>query len=120
MHKNQNLISFVVVIIISTVICFFIIIIIIICCRPLNNSDELKNYLDSMYSSGAQYNKPPTYPVNMICKGIDGTTDDDIISKIAGGVVSYKGNRSCYINPPSNVSETSTGWGWQVFIYLFN
>ncbi|KAF2321715.1 hypothetical protein GH714_001781 [Hevea brasiliensis] len=83
--------------------------------EPLNDSDELKNYLDSMYSSAAQYNKPPTYPVNIICGGIDSSTnsENDTLSKIVAGLFAYRGNRSCYINAPTNVSETRVGWGWQ-------
>ncbi|KAJ9129354.1 hypothetical protein P3X46_033858 [Hevea brasiliensis] len=86
-------------------------------CKPLNDSDELKNYLDSMYSGAAQYNKPPTYPVNIICSGIDGSSStdsgNDTLSKIFAGLFAYRGNKSCYINPPTNVSETRVGWRWQ-------
>ncbi|KAG8644685.1 hypothetical protein MANES_11G154400v8 [Manihot esculenta] len=84
-------------------------------CKPLADSDELKNYLDSMYSSAAQYNKPPTYPVNIICRGIDGSSDteNDTLSKIVAGLFAYKGDRSCYINAATNVSETGEGWRWQ-------
>ncbi|XP_002523752.2 lysosomal Pro-X carboxypeptidase [Ricinus communis] len=84
-------------------------------CKPLTDSDELKDRLDSMYSGAAQYNKPPTYPVNIICSGIDGaaSSSNDTLDKIFAGVVAYRGNRSCYINPPTNLSETSVGWRWQ-------
>ncbi|XP_065865766.1 uncharacterized protein [Euphorbia lathyris] len=81
-------------------------------CKALENSDELKDSLDSMYSSAAQYNRPPTYPVNMMCKGID-DVNDVTLSKIFGGVVAYKGIKSCYINPPTNSTETTIGWRWQ-------
>ncbi|XP_058004171.1 uncharacterized protein LOC110652772 isoform X2 [Hevea brasiliensis] len=66
-------------------------------------------------NSAAQYNKPPTYPVNIICGGIDSSTnsENDTLSKIVAGLFAYRGNRSCYINAPTNVSETSVGWGWQ-------
>ncbi|MCD7468711.1 hypothetical protein HAX54_007129 [Datura stramonium] len=40
-------------------------------CSHLNDSSELKDYLNSRYSVAAQYNKPPSYPVTIICGGID-------------------------------------------------
>ncbi|KAK9939961.1 hypothetical protein M0R45_016640 [Rubus argutus] len=83
-------------------------------CRPLTNSSELKDYLDSMYSGAAQYNDPPRYPVTMICGGIDGASStDDILTKIFAGVVAYNGNWSCYVNQPRNETETDVGWRWQ-------
>lgn len=67
-----------------------------------------------MYSGAAQYNKPPTYPVNRVCSGVDGDSGNDTLTKIFAGVFAYRGNRSCYINAPTNVSETKLGWRWQV------
>ncbi|KAH9700245.1 prolylcarboxypeptidase-like protein [Citrus sinensis] len=64
----------------------------------------------------AQYNQPPKYPVNMLCGGIDGEalgSDNDILSKIFAGAVATKGNKSCYVNPPINESETTVGFRWQ-------
>ncbi|KAH9700253.1 prolylcarboxypeptidase-like protein [Citrus sinensis] len=88
-------------------------------CRPLGDSYELKGYLRLMYAHAAQYNHPPDYPVSMVCGGIDGAAfGNDIISKIFAGVVAYKGNMSCYVNPPTNETETTVGWRWQcVFKY---
>jgi hypothetical protein len=73
-----------------------------------------------MYANAAQYNKPPTYPVNKVCGGIDGGGfGDDLLGRVFGGLVAYKGNRSCYVNEPTNQSETSVGWRWQVqYIYI--
>ncbi|KAL6199820.1 hypothetical protein ACLB2K_029602 [Fragaria x ananassa] len=83
-------------------------------CRPLNKSSELKDYLDTMYSSAAQYDRPPRYPVTVVCGGIDGASStDDTLTKIFAGVVAYTGNRSCYVNPPRNLTETDVGWAWQ-------
>ncbi|PNT18763.1 hypothetical protein POPTR_009G002200v4 [Populus trichocarpa] len=83
-------------------------------CNPLTDASELKNHLDSMYANAAQYNKPPTYPVNKVCGGIDGCGfGDDLLGRVFGGLVAYKGNRSCYVNEPTNQSETSVGWRWQ-------
>ncbi|XP_022753784.1 lysosomal Pro-X carboxypeptidase-like [Durio zibethinus] len=81
-------------------------------CNPLTDSSELKDRLGLMYVSAAQYNQPPMYPVTVVCGGIDGSEKEDILSKIFAGVVAYRGNRSCYINPPTNESETK-GWRWQ-------
>ncbi|PIN14808.1 Lysosomal Pro-Xaa carboxypeptidase, partial [Handroanthus impetiginosus] len=51
-------------------------------CSHLNNPDELKDFLDSMYSSAAQYNHPPNYPVTMVCRGVDGAPKGtDIIGR---------------------------------------
>ncbi|KAI9195635.1 hypothetical protein LWI28_016804 [Acer negundo] len=84
-------------------------------CNPLKRASELKNYLKSIYASAAQYNRPPRYPVTVVCGGIDGeATGSDILSKIFAGVVAYYGgNRSCYVNAPTNLSETTVGWSWQ-------
>ncbi|XWS28653.1 hypothetical protein CRYUN_Cryun25bG0089400 [Craigia yunnanensis] len=89
-------------------------------CYPLTNSSELKDKLVLMYASAAQYNQPPRYPVTVVCGGIDGSENEDILSKIFAGVVAYRGNLSCYINRPTNISETTTGWAWQViYIQIF-
>ncbi|GLT51281.1 hypothetical protein SLA2020_247010 [Shorea laevis] len=88
-------------------------------CKPLEKAAELKDYLDSMYTRAAQYNQPPRYPVTVICGGIDGAAnsssgnEDDILNKIFAGVVAYRVNETCYVNPPRNVSETDIGWRWQ-------
>ncbi|PRQ33317.1 putative lysosomal Pro-Xaa carboxypeptidase [Rosa chinensis] len=83
-------------------------------CRPLTKSSELKNYLKSMYARAAQYDRPPKYPVTVVCGGIDGASStDDILTKIFAGVVAYTGNRSCYVNQPRNLTETDVGWRWQ-------
>ncbi|XVF46808.1 hypothetical protein PTKIN_Ptkin03bG0058100 [Pterospermum kingtungense] len=86
---------------------------------PLTSSSELKDKLGSMYASAAQYNRPPRYPVTVVCGGIDGSKEEDILSKILTGVVAYRGNLPCYINPSTNESETARGWRWQVYIYRF-
>ncbi|KAE8691821.1 putative Serine carboxypeptidase S28 family protein [Hibiscus syriacus] len=83
-------------------------------CKPLKSSSELKNELGNMYATAAQYNQPPRYPVTVVCGGIDGANEkQDILSKIFAGVAAYRVNRSCYINQPTNGSETAVGWRWQ-------
>ncbi|XP_062172744.1 uncharacterized protein LOC133878226 [Alnus glutinosa] len=86
-------------------------------CNPLNTSSEvseLKYYLEAIYTYSAQYNYPPYYPVNNVCGGIDGApSGSDILRKIFAGVVAHEGNRSCYVNGPRNISESTVGWEWQ-------
>ncbi|RDX90540.1 Lysosomal Pro-X carboxypeptidase, partial [Mucuna pruriens] len=83
-------------------------------CHPLNMSSELKDYLGTMYTSAAQYNHPPTYPVTVICSGIDRASyGSDILSKIYSGLVAFRGNTTCKVNGPTIVSETTVGWRWQ-------
>jgi lysosomal Pro-X carboxypeptidase len=84
---------------------------------PLSTSFELKDYLETIYASSAQYNDPPHYPVNIVCGGTDGApSGSDILSKIFAGVVAYIGNQSCYVNGHRNLSESTVGWRWQVHL----
>ncbi|KAL3530467.1 hypothetical protein ACH5RR_009789, partial [Cinchona calisaya] len=84
-------------------------------CSHLNSSSELKDYLDSIYSSAAQYNYPPDYPVTQVCSGINkADKGSDILGRIFAGVISYNGNRSCYDTLVySRPTETMVGWSWQ-------
>ncbi|XP_059643915.1 uncharacterized protein LOC132285736 [Cornus florida] len=82
-------------------------------CSQLKRSLELKEYLETIYDGAAQYNHPPTYPVTVVCGGIDGASEEtDILGRIFAGVVAYRGNRSCY-NTTVTPSQTSVGWRWQ-------
>ncbi|KAF8396468.1 hypothetical protein HHK36_018091 [Tetracentron sinense] len=82
---------------------------------PLNTSSELKDYLDTIYAEAAQYDRPPTYPVTVVCGGIDGAPKGtDILGRVFAGFAAFRGNRSCYDPTEFNYpSETSVGWGWQ-------
>ncbi|KAL3849604.1 hypothetical protein ACJIZ3_011486 [Penstemon smallii] len=84
-------------------------------CAPLTSSNELKDYLETMYTVAAQYNTPPNYPVTMVCKGIDeAPKNSDILGRIFGGIISYRGNKKCIdTKANNNPSETSVGWRWQ-------
>ncbi|KAK3408105.1 hypothetical protein EUGRSUZ_J00404 [Eucalyptus grandis] len=84
-------------------------------CKPLESGDELKDYLISMYEGAAQYDLPPTYPASVICNAIDGanTTENGILGKVFAGVIAYNTNSACYVNPPTAISQSSLGWGWQ-------
>ena len=60
-------------------------------CSPLTYASELKTHLIEMYISAAQYNAPPTYPVNKVCGGIDGGGfGDDVLGKIFGVLLLIK------------------------------
>ncbi|XP_052181871.1 uncharacterized protein LOC127794661 [Diospyros lotus] len=84
-------------------------------CAQLNKPSELKDYLDSVYSTAAQYNHPPNYPVTQICGGIDGAPKGShLLSKIFAGLVAYKGKKPCYDTDQYNYpTETNIGYGWQ-------
>ncbi|XP_057483914.1 uncharacterized protein LOC130770446 [Actinidia eriantha] len=84
-------------------------------CKELNKSSELKNYLEYIYDVVAQYNHPPTYPVNVVCGGIDGAPKgSDVLSRVFAGVVAYKGNKTCYdTNEYNYPSSTNLGFSWQ-------
>ena len=51
---------------------------------PLNSSQELKDYLAYVYMASAQFDNPPDYYVENLCKAIDGApAGTDIIGRIA-------------------------------------
>ncbi|CAH2041656.1 unnamed protein product [Thlaspi arvense] len=84
-------------------------------CSPLNNSSDLKDYLESIYTYAAQYNDPSTNPVSNICAGIDGAGQGtDVLSRIFTGLDAYYQD-SCYNLNPSGTTSRSyfNGWGWQ-------
>ncbi|CAI0452733.1 unnamed protein product [Linum tenue] len=83
-------------------------------CVPLKNSTSLTDELEDLYASAAQYNAPPSYPVTQICTAIDGFgPNNDTLGRIFAGVVAYYGEKPCYINEPTQPSETDGGWDWQ-------
>ena len=84
--------------------------------RPLKDASDLKNYLTTLYSSSAQYDRPPKYPVTVVCRGIDGGANGtDILGRIFTGIVSYYGkNKECYDLGDFFSTETLSGWDWQV------
>ncbi|KAF5729444.1 lysosomal Pro-X carboxypeptidase [Tripterygium wilfordii] len=85
-------------------------------CKPLDSASALKNYLDNMYTGAAQYDRPPRYPVTVVCSGIDGETTEgsDLLDKIAAGMFAYRGEKDCYQLQDFFPSETRLGWNWQV------
>ncbi|PHU03769.1 hypothetical protein BC332_29020 [Capsicum chinense] len=83
-------------------------------CSQLNDSFELKDYLNFKYSSAAQYNDPPSYAVTTLCGGIDhgAPKGSHVLDRIHAGIVAYEGNLSCY-NTIYTPSESDMGWAWQ-------
>ncbi|KAK2423676.1 lysosomal Pro-X carboxypeptidase [Trifolium repens] len=84
-------------------------------CKPLNHSVELSDYLTGTYMGASQYNMPPDYPVNKICKAIDQASfgNNNILDKIYLGLVAGYGNRTCLDTNPTYSSQFFMGWGWQ-------
>ena len=82
----------------------------------MESAYELKDYLESIYSVATQYDRPPRYPVTIVCNGIDGgLKGTDVLGRIFSGIVALKGDRSCYVMGNSSFpSETDDGWDWQV------
>ena len=75
----------------------------------MNNSKNLKDYLDSLYAFAAQYNRPLRYPATIIYGGIDGVPSGiDIISKIFIGVMALRGNSPHRVNGHVNKTTTDT------------
>ncbi|KAF9623889.1 hypothetical protein IFM89_006235 [Coptis chinensis] len=79
-------------------------------CR-IKSSSEVKNDLERIYTSAAQYDKPPIYPVKMICDAIDVASKrtTDILARILAGVAAVKGNETCY-DLNQIVTEADIGW----------
>jgi len=89
----------------------------------LKSGDELKNYLILRYAAAAQYDDPPRYPVEIVCRGIDGAnaSGKGILKKIFAGVVALDRNSTCYIVPPNGTTPTQSelGYSWQVYFSTF-
>ncbi|XP_043817574.1 lysosomal Pro-X carboxypeptidase isoform X2 [Manihot esculenta] len=85
-------------------------------CTPLNSSQELKDYLTIIYLVSAQYDNPPDYFVENLCKAIDGAPQGtDVLARIAVGLNAsiIFGQGSChYIVEPETVYRQSS-WSWQ-------
>lgn len=67
-----------------------------------------------MYADAAQYDAPPTYPVSLVCGGIDGAPNGtDILGRIFSGLVALLPDTKCHVTEDPT-DETSQGWEWQV------
>ena len=82
----------------------------------MKEASNLKGYLNGLYSSAAQYDSPPDYPVTTVYRGIDGEANGtDILGRNFSRIVAYHGeNRKCYDFGDFFSSETLDGWDWQV------
>jgi lysosomal Pro-X carboxypeptidase len=86
--------------------------------RPLDAAEELKNFLDSFFSVAAQYDRPPRYPVDPVCKGIDSAPEgSDVLDKIFSGIVAYFREKPCYNLDAFFSAETLDGWTWRVSLF---
>ncbi|KAG9456821.1 hypothetical protein H6P81_001329 [Aristolochia fimbriata] len=85
-------------------------------CSPLNQTSELKDFLDSTYCVAAQYDAPPEYPVNVMCKAIDGAPDGSgVLDRVFAGVVAASGEEECYdMSYGGFDDEALDGWYWQI------
>ncbi|CAF1000335.1 unnamed protein product, partial [Didymodactylos carnosus] len=100
-------------------------------CDPLNNVDELKNWLLDMYGNFAMVDYPyetsflsdlPAYPVRVFCANVTQASfkendDTDIVKRIVTGVnvyFNYTGTTKCFdIGSQGTPSLGDLGWGYQ-------
>ncbi|KAI5411556.1 uncharacterized protein LOC127086147 [Lathyrus oleraceus] len=82
-------------------------------CYPLEQSDELKEFLRIIYIYSAQFDYPL---VRNICKAIDGASfGSDVLSRIYGGVVAYHESNKCTVNAYKYTvaADTFNVYEWQ-------
>ena len=87
--------------------------------RPLNSSQQLKDFLALSFIESAQYDFPITKYVRRVCNAVDGAAEStDILGRIATGFnVSALGGifgRSCNSIFDIQSINNSCGWAWQV------
>jgi len=75
--------------------------------------------LIGIYARTAQYDAPPKYPVNEVCKNIDGAAQGaTILERIFLGVEPFTFSQNCIDVGGSNdyhpTPDTLFGWFWQV------
>ncbi|CAI9104937.1 OLC1v1003732C2 [Oldenlandia corymbosa var. corymbosa] len=85
-------------------------------CSKLKKIDDLSEFIVNIYSSAAQYNEPPRYPVKLMCDAIDGAPDGtDVLGRILAGIqslVGSDGNRGCY-DLRGYSDYLTESWDWQ-------
>ena len=89
----------------------------------MKTASGLKDYLNTLFATAAQYDRPPSYPVTVVCKGIDGGANGiDILGRIFSGMVAYyKEDKKCFDLDAFFSADTLSGWDWQVIhIHLSN
>ena len=82
----------------------------------MKTSTGLKDYLSTLFAFAAQYDRPPRYPVTVVCKGIDGGANGiDILGRIFSGMVAYnKEDKKCFDLDAFFSEDSLSGWDWQV------
>ncbi|XP_065866385.1 uncharacterized protein [Euphorbia lathyris] len=84
-------------------------------CNPLNSSQELKDYLADVYMTSAQYDNPPDYYVENLCKAIDGAPPGtDILGRIVAGVNASTIYGGGYCNDVDDIALIGSTWELQV------
>ncbi|WCJ41657.1 Serine carboxypeptidase S28 family protein [Euphorbia peplus] len=83
-------------------------------CYPLNSTHGLKDYLATMYMVSAQYDNPPDYYVENLCKAIDGAPPGtDVLGRIVAGFnASIFGGGDC--NPISDNDTLYKMSAWEL------
>ncbi|KAJ9129359.1 hypothetical protein P3X46_033863 [Hevea brasiliensis] len=82
-------------------------------CRPLNSSQELKDRLEYIYMVSAQYDNPPDYYVENLCKAIDAVPQGtDILGRLAAGLNSFHGGFCLFVFDDSDQVGYGS-WSWQ-------
>ncbi|KMT19432.1 hypothetical protein BVRB_1g012760 [Beta vulgaris subsp. vulgaris] len=84
-------------------------------CVHLADTSALKNFLQSLYDSTAQYGNLETNP-STICKAIDeGMKTTDIVSRIYAGVLDYfnSTHHDCVDTNYFQIGESIVGYDWQ-------
>ncbi|XP_031099755.1 lysosomal Pro-X carboxypeptidase-like [Ipomoea triloba] len=68
-------------------------------CQKLNDVSELLTYLKLVYYLVVTLDTPPTYPLDVLCRGIDGAKNViDVLDRIVSGLIALEGEKSCYVN----------------------
>ncbi|XP_065866383.1 uncharacterized protein [Euphorbia lathyris] len=85
-------------------------------CHPLNSTHGLKEYLATLYKFSAQYDNPPDYLVENLCKIIDGAPPEtDVLGRIIAGLnaTTIFGNRSCNYVTDDDTLYKMNAWDLQ-------
>ncbi|XP_057451999.1 uncharacterized protein LOC130743787 [Lotus japonicus] len=84
----------------------------------LYKASKLKDILELVYTSAAQYKAPTDFQVNTICEVIDAAAAKKtyILDRIFQGVVGVLRNQSCYyMDEYNHQTQTNLNWRWHTF-----
>ncbi|XP_020580076.1 lysosomal Pro-X carboxypeptidase-like [Phalaenopsis equestris] len=83
-------------------------------CSRMNNSEDLKNGLEGLFSASAQYDDPKMKPVSRICAGIDKEPNGtSVLQRIVSGIKAVYGGSKCF-DIAGTDEDLISGWSWQV------